>query len=540
MGTNRLNSEILRTDRPRTNVTGDGSSRRRIVLGTDRPYTIIPLPLVPHIFIDSPLSAHFNGWRSSYSQATNKEFLPREIFRIISVRPTKETILINRRMADYRSSDRQGDYRSRRHNVHSSSDDDSDEGEEDTPLWRQKKEKYFRKHRDGLNASPMQSQTFMQQSKKVNNVWGSVLTEQDLTQTLVSGASVDKPNDVSLNERNVESYDFTKKYTDDRPPGDEVPKKNSIWSFGDSDIQSSIGCSSRGRSIIGYEDTLSRPRDNNDLRSVLTKKSRKRRADFSGDRKHSEVHRRLGDKKVKTFHVGEADVNIDMEESVFNKKIADFLNEPKVDLIERITQHLGKDVALRVFNATRDVEDAGGIYTMDGSRRRTPGGVYFTLLKQQPEFNTKARAFIFSDDVEQHKKWKKESRKRTKKQKRQRAKKESGKNNSVRSRSPDKVENKAEELMEDGEIRDESEERTENMDNDNNEHSDSDSGSSSDASSSQNRKCSNLSFEEELAAAKKVILERSKSKENTEDKPEVEMTDLEVAEAHVIDIEIDG
>lgn len=208
---------------------------------------------------------------------------------------------------------------------------------------------FFRMQKDRtINLNPMQTQPrrdsgqFMQQSKKVNNVWGSVLTEQDLTQTLVSSANVDKPNELSINERNVESYDFTKKFSDDRTSRDEPSGQDSNWLLSDKPNcgDSTTAGFSQSRSIIDYEDTVSKPIEHNDLRSHLSRRNRKRRADFSGERKHtSDIHKRLGEKKVTTTRLGEIDVNVDMENTVFVKKVADFLNEPKSELI-------GKDAGL--------------------------------------------------------------------------------------------------------------------------------------------------------------------------------------------------
>lgn len=48
----------------------------------------------------------------------------------------------------------------------------------------------------------------------------------------------------------------------------------------------------------------------------------------------------------------------------------------------------------------------------DGSRRRTPGGVYLTLLKQQPEWNKDVRKLVFVEDVEEQQKHRKETRKK--------------------------------------------------------------------------------------------------------------------------------
>jgi len=52
-----------------------------------------------------------------------------------------------------------------------------------------------------------------------------------------------------------------------------------------------------------------------------------------------------------------------------------------VEQIERIVQHLGADAALAFLQETLQVEAQGGMWLPDGSRRRTPGGVFFYLVK---------------------------------------------------------------------------------------------------------------------------------------------------------------
>ncbi|UKJ89096.2 ankyrin repeat containing protein [Theileria orientalis] len=62
--------------------------------------------------------------------------------------------------------------------------------------------------------------------------------------------------------------------------------------------------------------------------------------------------------------------------------IASALNEPNSDQIYRCLTRLGPDVVKTLFELTLKVEKNGGVATADGKRLRTPGGVFFTLLKQ--------------------------------------------------------------------------------------------------------------------------------------------------------------
>jgi PHAX RNA-binding domain-containing protein len=51
--------------------------------------------------------------------------------------------------------------------------------------------------------------------------------------------------------------------------------------------------------------------------------------------------------------------------------------------IRRIVQTLGSERALQLLEQARTVEAQGGLPVVDGSRRRTPGGVFFRLVREQ-------------------------------------------------------------------------------------------------------------------------------------------------------------
>ncbi len=66
--------------------------------------------------------------------------------------------------------------------------------------------------------------------------------------------------------------------------------------------------------------------------------------------------------------------------------IADQLGEKDAlprEQIQRIVERLGADTALTVLNETLAREAQGGMMLPDGSRRRTPGGVYFYIIRRR-------------------------------------------------------------------------------------------------------------------------------------------------------------
>ncbi len=61
--------------------------------------------------------------------------------------------------------------------------------------------------------------------------------------------------------------------------------------------------------------------------------------------------------------------------------------------IRRIVQRLGPEAALAFLQEAQQIETQGGLTLPDGSRRRTPGGVFFFLVRQR--ISPEDRAVIF-------------------------------------------------------------------------------------------------------------------------------------------------
>lgn len=65
------------------------------------------------------------------------------------------------------------------------------------------------------------------------------------------------------------------------------------------------------------------------------------------------------------------------------RQMAEQLGEPKTHLLAALIYHAGLDFALALLDETLSVEAQGGLLVKTGSRRRTPGGVFFFLAKQK-------------------------------------------------------------------------------------------------------------------------------------------------------------
>ena len=76
------------------------------------------------------------------------------------------------------------------------------------------------------------------------------------------------------------------------------------------------------------------------------------------------------------------------------QRIAAQLEEPLLWLVENVINVLGQTRADDLLQQTLEIEAAGGVLTAKGDRRRTPGGVYLKLLKEQVSPEDQERIFI--------------------------------------------------------------------------------------------------------------------------------------------------
>lgn len=63
------------------------------------------------------------------------------------------------------------------------------------------------------------------------------------------------------------------------------------------------------------------------------------------------------------------------------RNIARALHEPKIGLLQKLADHVGIEQVEELFQRTLEIEAAGGMYTANGKRRRTAGGVLFQLTR---------------------------------------------------------------------------------------------------------------------------------------------------------------
>jgi phosphorylated adapter RNA export protein len=203
-----------------------------------------------------------------------------------------------------------------------------------------------------------------------NNVWSNVLVEEDLCET-VAKLNKSQDGDSYRSDRGVESY--------------EIDDKNRIKFQNQNHLNLN-------------------PKLINNLIPLNTNK------DFSI---HS-VKDRLTqistyDETKKRDHIKATQYDTDAK---VTKEIMFILNEERDNVISKCVQVLGRRKALEILYATEDILDNGGMLTADGFRHRTPGGVYFFLVRRDESILNCQRKQIFIDEAIFKKQKKKEKRKR--------------------------------------------------------------------------------------------------------------------------------
>jgi PHAX RNA-binding domain len=73
--------------------------------------------------------------------------------------------------------------------------------------------------------------------------------------------------------------------------------------------------------------------------------------------------------------------------------LAAILQEPKVPLLRQVLRTVGPERCAAILADTLACEASGGMVTKDGTRRRTPGGVFFQLVKERATRQERHRLF---------------------------------------------------------------------------------------------------------------------------------------------------
>ncbi|XP_074554437.1 phosphorylated adapter RNA export protein [Halichoeres trimaculatus] len=263
-----------------------------------------------------------------------------------------------------------------------SSDSDPGSSDDEANVWRRKRQKVSNAPKPPASSNRMPAPS-AQGGRKVNNIWGSVVQEQCQDAIAAELGIFGMEGEVSMSSRSVETYNFVlaKKIMEKER---EVEKQ------------------SKDQGEVSMLDA--------ELEEYMKGKDSEQRAGGDAKRKRS-AKERLGPRAEMDIK-GRYEITEDDSEDKVADEIAYRLQEPKKDLIVRVVDVIGKKKAIELLGETATLEESGGVYTMDGSRRRTPGGVYLNLLKNTPSISKAQIRKVFFEEQQQECKSKKAAQKR--------------------------------------------------------------------------------------------------------------------------------
>uniref|UniRef100_G1N761 Phosphorylated adapter RNA export protein n=1 Tax=Meleagris gallopavo TaxID=9103 RepID=G1N761_MELGA len=232
-------------------------------------------------------------------------------------------------------------------------------------VWKRKRQKCF-------NLPPAKSEPFpLTQShtkqtalggKKVNNIWGVVLQEQnqDAVATELGILGMDGSIDRS---RQSETYNYllAKKLMKEAQQKEAETLDKELDEY-------------------MHDDKKALPAEEENGQGFLKRKR--------------SIKDRLGERQEMKYKGRYEITEEDSEEKVADE-IAYRLCEPKKDLIARVVKIIGKRKSIELLVETAEVEQNGGLFIVNGTRRRTPGGVYLNLLKNTPSIKEEHIKEIF-------------------------------------------------------------------------------------------------------------------------------------------------
>lgn len=261
--------------------------------------------------------------------------------------------------------------------VVSSEESDSDSDNDDRALWKRKRQKCTNHPIPKPPVVPaiQSSQKLLFGGRKVNNIWGSVLQEQNQDTVATELGILGMEGNTDTNSRQSEAYNFA-----------------------------------MARKLIEQQNKMKKIEEAAKLDRDLDNYMQKKRGNLK--RKRAMKEKRYSVKLEEMDFKGRYELSEEDSEERVADEIAHRLREQKKELIARVVKYLGKKKAIELLMETTEIEQNGGLYVVDGSRRRTPGGVYLNLLKSSPGITSQHIKDIFFHELQKEGEDKKAARKR--------------------------------------------------------------------------------------------------------------------------------
>lgn len=225
-----------------------------------------------------------------------------------------------------------------------------------------------------------------------SNIWSSVLFEDHIEREL-KDIDVKHSKDSYDRSRDVESYNYprglsTRLEDENLDEESEIKIRKTLKHLDKKD---------GGKSFGGQSETPSPTPEDFEQSLVAAKQllnSRKRKMDQRDSQKERKPKKELPmPSRVKDLIVTTESSPLEVA-----KDIALKLYEEKTDLIQRAVEIVGIEASIQLFKQTQEAENDGGILVANGSRRRTPGGVFFYLLRNHEEIPMEKIKEVFAEE----------------------------------------------------------------------------------------------------------------------------------------------
>ncbi|XP_053114139.1 phosphorylated adapter RNA export protein-like [Hemicordylus capensis] len=264
-----------------------------------------------------------------------------------------------------------------------SSDESFSDSDEDSCLWKRKRQKCSNlppPKPDPFQLGHNPQKQMILGSKKINNIWGAVLQEQNQDAVASELGILGMEGSIDRS-RASETYNYLLAKKLMKESGSEVVE-------------------SLNKELDEYmqDDKKTVPEEEEENGQGLLKRKRP-------------VKERLGERQEMNYKGRYEITEEDPEEKVADE-IAYRLREPKKDLIVQVVKIIGKKKAIELLMETAEVEQNGGLFIVNGTRRRTPGGVYLNLLKNTPSITGEQIKEIFCIENQKEYENKKAAKKR--------------------------------------------------------------------------------------------------------------------------------
>ena len=248
------------------------------------------------------------------------------------------------------------------------------------------------------------------QKNQRNNVWGSFLQEDSLNSEIQNFGVGRNLKDIQ-SDRGAETYDYIaatneKRTSSQRNSTESMDQKDSATLELNADLDS-------------YWNNKREDKEDDDRkrrteaiqagkkRSVKERLGARQKHNDSGDNSNDAfetmsipppgVPRQIAElnpnvlESIQNVMDEDSSAEAENKAEILGDELAAKLSEPKSELMVGVVDLVGHEVAVELFNKTKEVEAQGGMMIKNGERRRTPGGVFLQLLRDYGHDENEAR-----------------------------------------------------------------------------------------------------------------------------------------------------